>query len=100
MLQIIFFITIILFVLFLIALVSVGLCIGIAYLLIYFIPTIDWTSALVPAAILTTVLIVVVGTGFKSWANTQMLLSGYDDDDELELPPVIKIKPQRSRRRP
>ncbi len=99
MFQIIFFITCILFILFLIALASVGLCIVIAYLLIYFIPTIDWTHALVPAAILTSVLIIVVGTGFKSWANTQMLLSGYGDDDEPELPPVIRIKPQRSRNR-
>ncbi|MFI3185837.1 MAG: hypothetical protein QX198_07630 [Methylococcaceae bacterium] len=98
MFQIIFIITCILFILFLIVLALVGLCIGIAYLLIYFIPAIDWTNALVPAAILTAVLIIVVGW-FMSWIKTPLLLSDYDDDDEPELLPVIKIKPRRSRSR-
>jgi len=78
------------------ALIVVGLCIGIAYLMIYFVPTISLVNTLVPAAILATVLIIMIGSAFKalvtqSIKNTLMPLSDYDDDPEP--PPVINIKP-------
>ena len=74
-----------------------GLCIGIAYLMIYFIPTLDLTNTLVPASILTTVLIVIIGIVFKSWVaenarNARILLSDdddYEDDDDEPEPPTV-----------
>ena len=81
---------------------TVGLCIGIAYLIIYFIPTLELINVLVPAAILTTVLIVIIGNVFKFWAtenakNTGMLFSN-DEDDEPEPPPVTTIRSYRNKR--
>ena len=92
MFKVIFFIAVILLVVFIIALIAVGLCIGIAHLMIYFMPTIELVNALVPAAILTTVLIVVFGEMIKSWvgnawAESQSILSDYyyeDDDEETD----------------
>ena len=84
-----------------------GLCIGIAYLMIYFIPTLDLTNTLVPASILTTVLIVIIGNVFKSWVaenakNARILLSDdddyEDDDEEPEPPPVTTIRSYRNKR--
>ena len=85
-----------------------GLCIGIAYFMIYFIPTLELTNALVPASILTTVLIVIIGNVFKSWVaeyakNARILLSDDDDyedddDDEPEPPPVTTIRSYRNKR--
>ena len=112
MFKVIFFIAAILLVVFIIALIAVGLCLGIAHLMIYFIPTIELVNALVPAAILTTVLIVVFGEMIKSWvgnawAESQAILSDYsyedeDDDeeeeDEPEPPPVTRIHPNRNNR--
>lgn len=69
MFKVIFFIAVILLVVFIIALIAVGLCLGIAHLMIYFMPTIELVNALVPAAILTTVLIVVFGEMIKSWVG-------------------------------
>ena len=69
MFKVIFFIAVILLVVFIITLIAVGLCIGIAHLMIYFIPTIELVNALVPAAILTTVLIVIFGEMIKSWVG-------------------------------
>jgi hypothetical protein len=75
--------------------------------MIYFIPTIELVNALVPAAILTTVLIVVFGEMIKSWvgnawAESTSMLSDYyedeDDDDEPEPPPVTRIHPNRNNR--
>ena len=94
MFKVIFFIAVILLVVFIIALIAVGLCIGIAHLMIYFMPTIELVNALVPAAILTTVLIVVFGEMIKSWvgnawAESQSILSDYyyeDDDEEDDEP--------------
>jgi hypothetical protein len=111
MFKVIFFIAVILLVVFIIALIAVGLCIGIAHLMIYFIPTIELVNALVPAAILTTVLIVVFGEMIKSWvgnawAESQSILSDYsyededdeEEDDEPEPPPVTRIHPNRNNR--
>ena len=77
--------------------------------MIYFMPTIELVSALVPAAILATVLIVVFGEMIKSWvgnawAESQSILSDYsyeDEDeegDEPEPPPVTRIHPNRNNR--
>lgn len=106
MFKAIFFIAVILLFIFIVALIAVGLCIGMANLMIYFIPTIELANALVPAAILVTVLIVVFGGMIKSWlgnawAESQSILSGYyedEDDDEPEPPPVTRIHPNRSNR--
>ena len=106
MFKAIFFIAVILLFIFIIALITVGLCIGMANLIIYFIPTIELVDALVPAAILVTVLIVTFGGMIKSWignawAESQSILSDYsydDDDDEPEPPPVTRIHPNRNNR--
>ena len=107
MFQILFFIAVVLLIVFIIILIAVGLCIGIAYLMIYFIPTLELTNVLVPAAILTTVLIVIIGNVFKFWAtenakNARILLSDdddyEDDDDEPEPPPVTTIRSYRNKR--
>jgi hypothetical protein len=105
MFKVIFFIAVILLVVFIIALIAVGLCLGIAHLMIYFIPTIELVNALIPAAILTTVLIVIFGGMIKSWvgnawAESQSILSDYyeDEDDEPEPPPVTRIHPNRNNR--
>jgi hypothetical protein len=108
MFKVIFFIAVILLVVFIIALIAVGLCLGIAHLMIYFIPTIELVNALVPAAILTTVLIVIFGEMIKSWvgnawAESQSMLSDYyyedeDEDDEPEPPPATRIHPNRNNR--
>ena len=112
MFKVIFFIAVILLVVFIIALIAVGLCLGIAHLMIYFMPTIELVNALVPAAILTTVLIVILGEMIKSWvgnawAESQSILSDYyyededddeEEDDEPEPPPVTRIHPTRNNR--
>ena len=110
MFKVIFFIAVILLVVFIIALIAVGLCLGIAHLMIYFIPTIALVNALVPAAILTTVLIVVFGEMLKNWGNawaeSQSILSDYyyededddEEDDEPEPPPVTRSHPNRNNR--
>ena len=76
--------------------------------MIYFIPTIELVNALVPAAILATVLIVILGGMIKSlvgkaWAESQSILSDYyedddDYDDEPEPPPVTTIRSYRNKR--
>ncbi|HEY5139461.1 MAG TPA: hypothetical protein VIJ25_09135 [Methylococcales bacterium] len=109
MFKAIFFIAVILLIVFIIALIAVGLCLGIAHLMIYFMPTIELVNALVPAAILTTVLIVVFGEMIKSWvgnawAESQSILSDYsyededDEEDEPEPPPVTRSHPHRNNR--
>ena len=112
MFKVIFFIAVILLVVFIIALIAVGLCIGMANLMIYFIPTIELADVLVPAAILATVLIVIFGGMIKgwvgnAWAESQSILSDYsyededddeEEDDEPEPPPVTRIHPNRNNR--
>ena len=107
MFKVIFFIAVILLIVFIIALIAVGLCMGIAHLMIYFMPTIELVNALVPAAILTTVLIVVFGEMIKrwvgnAWAESQSDLSDYyyedEEDDEPEPPPVTRIHPNHNNR--
>ena len=112
MFKVIFFIAVILLVVFIIALIAVGLCLGIAHLMIYFMPTIELADALVPAAIQATVLIVIFGGMIKgwvgnAWAESQSILSDYayededdddEEDDEPEPPPVTRIHPNRNNR--
>jgi hypothetical protein len=110
MFRVIFFIAVILLVVLIIALIAVGLCVGMAHLMIYFIPTIELADVLVPAAILTTVLIVIFGGIIKSWvgnawAESQSILSDYyededddEEDDEPEPPPITRIHPNRNNR--
>ena len=109
MFQLLFFIAVVLLIAFIIVLIEVGLCIGIAHLMIYFIPTLALTNALVPAAILATVLIVIFGGMIKrwvgnSWAESSSILSDYsyeyeeEDDDEPEPPPVTRSHPNRNNR--
>lgn len=99
MIQIFFIILIILLVVFLIALVTVGLCIGMAYLTMYFIPSLNWGVALVPAAILTTALLFILGAAIQLWLKTPLLSLGYNEDGEPELPPVGKVPLYRKRNR-
>lgn len=70
--------------------------------MIYFIPTISLANALVPAAILATILFIMIGSTFKalfiqSIKNTIMPLSDeYEEyDDEPEPPPVTNMKSYR-----
>lgn len=108
MFKVIFFIAVILqLAVFIIALITVGLCIGMANLMIYFIPAIVLADALVPAAILVTVFIVTFGGMIKSWignawAESQSILSDYsyeDDDDEPEPPPITRIHSKYNNRK-
>lgn len=103
MLLIIVLIIFILLALFIIALMAVGMCIGIAYLMIYFVPNLGLSSALVPAAILATVPIAVIAGVVKffiseSVKNSPILLSEYDDEYELEPPIVTKSRSYRSKK--
>ena len=50
-----------------IALMAVGLCIVMAYLMVYFVPALDLTAAVVPAAILVTRVIIMFASVFKTW---------------------------------
>lgn len=103
MLLIIVLIIFILLALFIIALMAVGLCIGIEYLMTYFIPTLGLNDALLPAAILATVPIAVIAGVVKffiseSVKNSPILLSGYDDEYELEPPIVTRKRSYRSKK--
>ena len=76
-----------LFALSVIALMAVGLCIGMAYLMVYFVPSLDLPATLVPAAILATTVILMLGSVFTAWftagiRNTHPSLYGYNDDDD------------------
>jgi hypothetical protein len=92
---------------------AVGLCIGMAYLMVYFVPSLDLPVTLVPAAILATTVILMLASVFKAWftagiRNTHPSLYGYDDDDdedeegyEPEPPVVAKFRsyPNKNKRR-
>ena len=94
-----------LFILSIAALIAVGLCIGIAHLMIYFIPTLDLATTLVPSAILTTTFIIMFGNVFKFWygEKTKRILSAYEDDwdeenDYEEPEPPIETKPRSGKK--
>ncbi len=96
MLQPLFFIAIVLLLLFIFALIMMGVCIGMAYLMIYFIPSIELVNALVPAAIMTTVFIFIFGNMFKTTWNS--IPNYYEDEDEPEPPIITRIHPPRKYR--
>jgi hypothetical protein len=84
-----------------VVLVEVGLCIGIANLMIYFIPTLDLAATLIPSAILATTLIIVLGGVSKHWIaegfKTHQPIYEEDDeyeDEEDEPEPPPKTKPR------
>jgi hypothetical protein len=83
-----------------ISLIAVGLCIGIANLMIYFIPTLDLANTLLPSAVLTTVLIVMIFNMLKIFMNMGFRNiyepSDYDDEDEQyddPTPPILTKNP-------
>ena len=85
MFAIIFFL-VVLFTLFgIFLMIVVGLFIGVAYLMMYFLPNIDLANALVPAAILTTVPIIMISNIFKQLINDSIynskIYSDYEDED-------------------
>ncbi len=91
-----------------IALMAVGLCIGMAYLVVYFVPALDLTAAVVPAAILSTTVIIMFASVFKTWFAAGIndafhsTLYDYDDDKEGDYepePPVVtKTRPYRAKK--
>ena len=97
MLKQIFFIAVMLLFVFIIALIGVGLCIGIANMMIFFIPTITLVTVLVPSAILATVIMIIFGGMIKSWTDNTMLIDSYEV--EVESLPVIRIHPNRNNRK-
>jgi small-conductance mechanosensitive channel len=79
-----------------IGLMAVGLCLGMAYLMAYFVPALDLTATVVPAAILATTVIIMFASVFKSWfsagINDAFLPTLYDDDEEEDYepePPIV-----------
>ena len=66
----------------------------------YFIPALDLSSTLVPAAILTTVTVITVGSVLKVWIAESGLrsLHRYDEDDDVEdgkpEPPIVQCNGQ------
>ena len=103
------FIVIVLIAVSIAVLVEVGLCLGMAHLMIYFIPTLDLAATLVPAAILAATLIIMFGGLLKLWASEiiQTGLPGYyeededeeEEEDEPEPPVVTKTRSTKYRAR-
>ena len=62
--------------------VVVGLFVGVVNLILYFIPTIDIADTLLPAAILTTVPIIMAGNVFKVISDSVMDQGMDYDEDE------------------
>ena len=86
LLTIAFGLFVVLFILSIALLIATGFCIAVANLMAYFIPTLDLSSTLVPAAILTTVTVITVGSVLKVWIAESGLrsLHRYDEDDDVE----------------
>ena len=104
--KVIFLMFVILLVLLIIALISVGVCIGIANLMVFFIPTIQLIDALIPAAILATFIIFTLAGLIKNfmgvaWEESRSLLYDYEEDendDDEPPPPGIRIPIKRNNR--
>ncbi len=67
-------------------LLALGLCLGTAHLMVYFVPALDLAGALVPAAILATTVIIMFASVFSAWFSAGIKDAlrppyGYDDDD-------------------
>jgi membrane protein implicated in regulation of membrane protease activity len=103
MIYLLFIIFFVLVVLAITALAAVGLCLGIAYLMIYFVPDLTLVNALIPAAILTTSLLVLLARIWQLWIKASAVSdyhNDYDDDyeDDKPLPPII-VRPSKKNRR-
>ena len=65
--------------------IVVGLFVGVTYLIIYFLPTLDLANTLIPAAILTIAPIIVMGNIFKQLISDNIYNSNANEyllDDE------------------
>ena len=70
-----------------VSLLALGLCLGMAHLMVYFVPALGLADTLAPAAILTTTVIIMLASAFKAvflaGINNMGLPSyGNDGDDE------------------
>ncbi len=101
MFQALFFLCVILLVFFVLALISVGLCLGIAHLIIYFSPTLDLVSVLVPAAILTILVWYTYIRMFSFFAALPTHEDDDDDDDEDDYhePIITRIYPRINKKK-
>ena len=84
MLATIFFLATLVFVFSIFLSIVVGLFVGVVYLIMYFMPIVDIADTLLPAAILTTVPIIMVSNVFKELIsetlNKSDLYYDYDSD--------------------
>jgi hypothetical protein len=105
MFQVLFFLVVILLCFFIVALISVGLCLGIAHLIIYLSPSLDLVSVLVPAAILTVLVMIIYYKiamfifTFPSFSPPPDDEEEYDDDDEYHEPTIIRIHPNFNKKK-
>jgi len=105
LLYIAFGLFVVLFILSVAVLIGVGLCIGMANLMIYFVPALDLATTLVPAAILATIPLIALGGLFKLWVTEgiKRRLPAYEEDedddeyDEPEPPTETKHRPIKYR---
>ena len=70
-----------------VSLLALGLCLGMAHLMVYFVPALGLADTLAPAAILTTTVIIMLASAFKAVFlaginNMGMPSYGNDGDDE------------------
>jgi hypothetical protein len=89
-------IILVLFILSTVLLLTVGSCIAVANTLIYFIPTLTFTDVLTPAAIISTVFMVILGGAIKSFFGTSFPINIDDYEDEEIASPIVS-KPRNSR---
>ncbi len=88
----------VLFFLSIIALTAVGLCIGVAQLMVYFMPDIGLANALTPSAILASLLMFTLTGALKLWAKSYMMFpEEVETDDEPEPPAVTSLTAYRNR---
>jgi len=99
MFQVLFFLVVILLCFFIVALISVGLCLGIAHLIIYLSPSLDLVSVLVPAAILTVLVLTVYIRIFSFIAALPTDDEGEDDEDDYHEPIITRIYPRINKKK-
>lgn len=103
MIYLVFIIIFILVAMAIAALVAVGLCLGIAYLMCYFVPDLTLVNAFIPAAILTTSLLVLLARIWQLWIKATSVSDYHNEaDDDYEndrpLPPII-VRPASKKNR-
>jgi len=100
MFEVVFFLCVILLIFFIVALISVGLCLGIAHLIIYLSPSLDLVSVLVPAAILT---ILVLSIYIRMFMFIAAIPTDDDDDgdgeDDYHEPIITRIYPRINKKK-